>query len=64
MKIHEAAFRCKDEIGRAVEAALAKLKADTGVSPSSVQIQMVEITTIGAMVHDFVVGDVTLEFRL
>lgn len=52
---------CKAEIRRAVVAAVDRLRAETGLAPSAIGIDMVETTHVGQAVRQYVVGEVTVD---
>lgn len=64
MNIKAAADQCKGEIHSAVAAAVQRFREQTGVTPSDIDIRMVESTAIGDDARQFLVGDVRLGFTL
>lgn len=53
----------KDDVHQAVAMAVGRFFRMTGVAPSRVEINMLEVTTFGDARRQYVVGDVMLEFK-
>lgn len=59
-----AAEALKSRVREAARVALAEFEDETGVSPSSVTIEMVKVTTRHDALGRFVLGEVTIGFDL
>ncbi len=54
----------KDEIMKAVAKAVVDFQRRTGITPSEVQVKMVDVTAVGQRVRVHAVSEVTVGFRL
>ena len=63
-KIEEAKTEMENHIQRSVYEAVSRFNETTGLSPSSINISMIESTAIGSRRRSFVVGNVESDVRL
>jgi len=54
----------EEYIATAVNTLVGQFKIDTGFSPNSIDIEMVDAKGIGQQSHDYEVGSVTVEIKI
>ena len=60
----EAALICKNEIRDRVNAALQEFRTKTGLTPSAVDLRIIEVTTYGDPIPQHELATVVLRFSL